>query len=36
MAEWLDDEVETYVGAILAVFKALGKKIGTGQLCKFF
>jgi len=26
MAEWLNDEVETYVGAILAIFKVLGKK----------
>ena len=27
MAEELEDEVETYIGAILAVFKALGKNV---------
>lgn len=32
MAEWLDDEVETYVGAILDVFKALGKKVDVRKV----
>lgn len=32
MAEWLDDEVETCVGAILAVFKALGKKVDVRKV----
>lgn len=27
MAKWLEDEVESYIGAIVAVFKALGKNV---------
>lgn len=32
MAEWLNDEVETYIGAILAVFKALGRKVDVRKV----